>query len=281
MKLLGVLSTYYPDLIDLERNILSFLDGLDYLIIWENTPKDESVIEKLINKLNNSKIELRTTGKNEFLAYPFNECINWAESQDFTHILTMDQDSSFVENQFDKYKKLIEEYGSDDIAIFSPSKNIDERLTGHIVEVENTITSGSIYRINVFNVIGFFREDFLIYMVDIEYGIRVRKNEFKIICFPDIMLNHEAGYKKKSRIGLHVNMYSAQSTYYIIRNTILTWRLYPEKFTKADKLKFYKYKILYRTIKIVLEPNIFLKLKGIYKGLFHGYLGKSGKYEIK
>ena len=280
MKLLGLLSTYYPDLIDLEHNILSYLDGLDYLIIWENTPKDESVIEKLINKLNNSKIELRTTGKNEFLAYPFNECIKWSENHNFTHILTMDQDSSFVENQFDKYKKLIEEYGSDDIAIYASTKNINLNLSGKIVDIDNAITSGSVYNINIFNKIGFFLEDFLIYMMDIEFGFRVKKNGYRIVCFPEISLNHEGGYACKTSTGLVVSNYSAQSTYYIIRNTLLTWRLYPENYRLNEKLSFIRYKVIYRTIKLVLEKDSFQKFKAIVIALVHGVFNKSGKFDL-
>jgi rhamnosyltransferase len=281
MKLLGVVSTYYPDLFDLERNILSYLHGVDYLIIWENTPKDKSNIEKLIAKLNSSKIELRTSGKNEFLAYPFNECIKWAEKQNFTHILTMDQDSSFGDNQFEKYTCLVAKHANEDTMAFTTNKG--ESISNVIfdeIEVENTITSGSIYKLDVFNKIGYFREDFLIYMIDIEFGMRIKYNHYKIFCFPKVILQHHAGYAQINKFGLRIDNYSAQSTYYIIRNVMLNWKLYSKQFSWKEKLKFFKYKIGYRTIKLPFEENSFLKLKAIYIAFFHGLIGKSGRYDI-
>ncbi len=280
MKLLAVVSTYFPDLEELERNILSYLPWVDYLIIWENTAKEMSNIEKLIYKLNNSKIELRTTGKNEFLAYPFNECIKWAEKQDFTHILTMDQDSSFVDNQFEEYKKLIQENGSDNIAIYASTKNHSDKPVEKMIDIDNAITSGSVYNLNIFNKIGYFAEDFLIYMMDIEFGFRVKKNGFRIVCFPEISLNHEGGYARKTSTGLVVSNYSVQSTYYIIRNTLLTWRLYPENYRLNEKLSFIRYKVIYRAIKLVLEKDLFRKFRAIFIALVHGVFNKSGRFDL-
>ena len=280
MRLFAVVSTYYPDLVELEKNILSYLDGVDYLIVWENTPKSESTIQLLISKLNNSKIELRTTGKNEFLAYPFNECIKWSEKQDFTHILTMDQDSGFVDNQFEEYKKLIQNNNLDDIAIFASTKNNSNKLFEKMVDIDNAITSGSIYNLKIFNKIGYFSEDFLIYMMDIEYGFRVKKNGFRIVCFPEISLNHEGGYARKTSTGLVVSNYSAQSTYYIIRNTLLTWRLYPENYSLNEKISFIRYKVIYRAIKLVLEKDLFRKFRAIFIALVHGVFNKSGRFDL-
>ena len=281
MQILGVVSTYYPDLVELEHNILSYLHGVDFLIIWENTPKEKSNIHELINKFNSTKIELRTTGKNEFLAYPFNECIKWAEKQDFTHILTMDQDSSFVDNQFEKYVELIEKHSNQYTMAFTTSKaesasnlNVDE------IEVDNTITSGAIYKIDIFKEIGYFREDFLIYMIDIEFGMRIQKYNYKIFCFPKVVLQHNAGYAQVNKFGLRIDNYSAQSTYYIIRNVMLNWKLYPDKFHWKEKLRFFKYKIGYRTFKLPFESNSCIKFKAIYIAFFHGLIGKSGQYNI-
>ena len=86
--------------------------------------------------------------------------------------------------------------------------------------------------------------------------------------------------KKKSKLGYIINFYSAQSTYYIIRNTILSWKLYPNQFPLSDKLIFIKYKVVYRICKICFEPNIILKLKAIFLGLIHGCVGKFGRFDI-
>ena len=167
MKILGIVTSYFPNFDELEHNIKTYLSGIDHLIIWENTPKDKSQIYIFVERLNDPRVEVRTTGKNEFLAYPFNSCIKWASENEFTHILTMDQDSCFIESQFIEFLQLINFNQKDDIAIYTPTKSADKTLKGDIVEVENAITSGSVYPIGVFKKVGYFYEDFLIYMMDI------------------------------------------------------------------------------------------------------------------
>jgi Predicted glycosyltransferases len=280
LKFAGVVSSFYPDLDELERNIKTYLLWLDHLVIWENTPAEDSIISQLIDRLQSNKVEVRTTGQNEFLAYPINECIRWAEKSGYTHLLTMDQDSFFTDDKFELFCKVIENNQDSNIAIFAAAKNVDPKLTGTMVEVKNAITSGAVYPVSIFEKTGFFREDFLIYMIDIEFSIRVREMGFKIVCLPEVVLNHQGGYAQKSKLGLLINHYSAQSTYYIIRNTILTWKLFPEQFPLIERINFFRYKIVYRTIKIVFETNKIQKLKAIYIGLIHGLFGKAGQYSI-
>lgn len=280
MKLLAIISTYFPNLEELQWNIKTYLPGVDHLIIWENTPKEKSKINIVVEKLNDTKVEVRTTGKNEFLAYPFNKCIEWAQENDFTHILTMDQDSCFEGTGFSEFVNKVGSNTDNSTMVFCPAKTENQLIDSNEIEVDNTITSGTIYKVDVFEKIGYFREDFLIYMIDIEFGMRVKKKGYKILCYPRILLNHFTGYAQKNKLGLRIDNYSAQSTYYIIRNVILNWNLYPDKFNKKEKLTFYKYKIVYRTLKIVFEPQPLKKLKAIYLGLFHGLTGKSGIYKI-
>jgi rhamnosyltransferase len=280
MRIFGILTSYFPDLYELENNIRSYISELDLLIIWENTPKEQSRISDLIDKLKNPKIEVRTTGENEYLAKPFNECIEWAEKEGFTHMLTMDQDSHFLDSGFTNFINKIESNKDSQVMMFCPAKTENKFIDKDEMEVENSITSGTVYKMELFARIGCFREDFLMYMVDIEFGMRVRKFGYKIICYPRILLNHYTGYAQNNKLGWKINNYSPQSTYYIVRNVILNWQLYPEKFSAKEKLAFYKYKIGYRTIKIFFESQPFKKLKAIYMGLFHGLTGKSGRFDI-
>ena len=279
-KIIGIVSSYFPNLDELEKNINSYLPSIDYLIIWENTPKEKSNIDLLVSKLNSNKVEVRSSGKNEYLAYPINQCVKWAENQGFTHVLTMDQDSFFLEKHFEIYRDFIENNRNDEIAIFSPTLNKVKTNFDTYIEVDNAITSGTIYALKIFEKIGYFREDFLIYMIDIEFGIRARLNGYKIFQLSNVNLIHQSGYEKKSKLGYIINFYPAQSTYYIIRNTVLTWKIYPNQFPLSNKLIFIKYKVVYRICKICFEPNIILKLKAIFLGLIHGCAGKFGRFDI-
>jgi len=279
MKILSIITSFFPEIDELERNINSFLPEIEHLIIWENTPKGESYIYQLIEKLNSNKIEVRTTGQNEYLAKPFNVCFRWAKEQGYTHVLTMDQDSRFENGQFSEYLKHIRSCRESSIAVFAPNaENFDK--SQEIIELKGAVTSGSVYVLNAFDDSLMFNEDFLIYMIDAEYCLRARKKGYKIVCFTRIPLIHKMGYAEKSKLGLIINNYSAQSTYYIIRNIILTWKLHPDYMTRKAKWGFYKYKVFYRLGKIIFETNALLKCRAIFLALFHGYLSKGGRYDL-
>jgi len=255
------------------------LPWVDHLILWENTPQEASEIYKLEISLNNKKVEVKTTGENEFLAKPFNLSFQWAKEQGYSYMLTMDQDSRFEKDQFPEYLKHIRSSNDNSIAVFAPNAENFDQLQ-EMLELKGAVTSGSVYVLNVFNESLMFNEDFLIYMVDAEYCIRARKKGYKILCFTKIHLIHEMGYAEKSKLGLIINNYSAQSTYYIIRNVILTWKLHPEYMTKKDKRGFYKYKVIYRLGKIIFEANAVLKCKAIFLALIHGHTVRGGRYDL-
>lgn len=279
IKICAIVSSYFPDLNELEKNISSYLPWVDKLIIWENTPGKESKINVLTEKLNSEKIEVRTTGQNEFLAKPFNICIQWAKEAGFTHILTMDQDSRFENGHFEKYVNKIIEYNDENVAVFAPNAQNFE-LHPESIERDFVITSGTISPLKIFDKVGLFNEDLLIYHIDNEMCIRARAKGFKIIAFTNICLVHNEGYKRRMKIGFVLNNYSAQSTYYIIRNTILLWKLQPNYVTLKEKYIFYKYKIVFRLAKIVFEDKSLLKAKAILFALFHGYLFRKGRYDL-
>lgn len=278
-KICAIVSSYFPDLVEFGENIESYLPWVDKLIIWENTPGKESKINVLTEKLNSEKIEVRTTGQNEFLAKPFNICIQWAKEAGFTHILTMDQDSRFENGHFEKYLKQITQLNNDSVAIYAPNTQNSE-LKQEPVESDFVITSGNILPLRIFNTVGLFNEDFLIYNVDTEFCMRVRSKGLKIISFTNISLVHSEGYKRQMKIGFVLNNYSAQSTYYIIRNTILLWKLYPQNVTLKEKFTFCKFKIGFRLAKIIFEDDSLRKIKAIFLAIIHGYLSRKGRYDL-
>lgn len=278
-KLCAVVSSYFPYINEFENNINSYLEWVDWLIIWENTPQNSSRIAELARNLNSPKIEVRTTGQNEYLAKPFNICIEWAKENGFTHILTMDQDSCFEDGHFQRYIQNVKQCNIGSVAVFSPNTG-NFNIQTEPLEIQSAITSGAIIPLNVFNQFGMFNEDFLIYNIDIEFCRRVRSFQQKIIAFTGIQLIHSEGYKKRSKAGFVVINYSAQSTYYIIRNTILLWKLYPKTVTASEKFNFYKYKVVYRTVKLIFEHDRLRKFKAVFYALIHGHLSRKGKYEV-
>lgn len=279
-KILGIVSSYYPDIKEFVININSYLDRLNLLIIWENTPELESRINEILPLIKSDKVIVSTTGINEGLGKPFNEAANKAIIEKFDFLLTMDQDSYFANGDFEKYVNLLENDINTNVAVYSPNRNNLFNSKNDFLEIRTAISSGSIYPVQNFEKIGYFREDYFLYMIDIEYCFRAKRNNLITVCLPAVSLLHKEGYAEKSNIGFTVNNYPAQSTYYIIRNSLLTWKLYPEFTTRKDKIYFYKYKVIYRLLKIIFEKQPLLKIKALIFGLLHGINFKTGEYNL-
>jgi len=280
MKILGVISAFHPNIDELEININSFLSGIDRLIIWENTPEKESTINALVNRLGVGKIEVCTTGKNEYLAYPFNQCIRRAQSEGYTHVLTMDQDSCFAEGHFEKYIKSIEDYRQTNVAVFGPSSNSREQVKLFAEEVDHVFISGAIFPVDTFLEQGGFNEELVIDSIDSDYCFRCKKHNLQTIVFRDVFLQHQMGYRYKHWSGLIIVPYSAQRTYYFLRNTLWLWKQYPQYFTESYKRSFVKYRIVFRLLKIAFEKDSFKKIFSIFTAIYHYKKNRLGRYDF-
>jgi len=279
MKILGIISTFYPKIDELERNINSFLPWIDFLIIWENTPRVKSYVSELIDRLNSPKVEVRTTGHNEYLATPFNLCARFAEENDFTHLLTMDQDSSFSDGHFKEYIDFISNYSDGDAAAFGPNSKSRSAVDNKNPEVDHVFISGAIYPIDSFRALNGFDEKLVIDGIDIDYCLRAKEKNKRIIVVPTVNLNHQLGYRYKHWSGLEIVPYSPQRTYYFIRNTLFLWKKYPSYFKKSYKKSFVKYRIVFRTLKLIFEKDSCLKFKAIFMALMHYNASKLGRYD--
>jgi len=286
MKLLGIIVLYYPDE-KIIGNILSYLPFLDKLIIWENTPeKSQKNIYFDDNSLQ-SKILKWGENSNVGLGAPLNKAVEYGIKEGFTHLLTMDQDSYFSQDNFEKYVDFIKSRPEDNSNCFYiPNYLVKGNLflseDLNFENVTNYMTSGTIYPVSVFSKIGLFREDFFVDTIDIEFGLRAKKSKVSIIAVHFVVLHHGVGYqKKKHRLLWKVvfpNEYSPTRSYYIIRNGLITFKEYPDPQEKSKYLRYWFYK---RLVYVVLyESNKINKMKALLLGYYHGKKGILGKKEF-
>jgi len=289
MKLLGIVVLYYPDekLID---NILSYLPFLDKLIIWENTPANSQKTIFFEDVSLQSKILRWSENSNVGLGAAFNKAVEYGEREGFTHLLTMDQDSSFVEGDFEKFITFIESRLHDNSNCFyAPNYLIkagyylyDQNPDLEFENVDRYLNSGTIFPISLFNKIGLFRADFFLDTIDVEYGLRAKKNNINIVLVRFVTLLHGAGYQRKKHKFLwkvfYPNEYSPIRSYYIIRNALITYKEYPNPKQKRDYLWYWFYK---RLVFIILyESDKMNKMKALLLGYYHGKKGILGKQEM-
>ncbi|GHT55452.1 glycosyl transferase [Bacteroidia bacterium] len=279
MKLLGIVILYYPDdtLVD---NIGSYIGGVDKLIVWENSPAHSNgeipESEKII-KMGN--------GENAGIGKALNEAIKYAQTNGFTHLLTMDQDSRFEKDHFSKYRSLVEK--NNEKTIFTPNYIIGGRslyYTHDTFMEDNSggqCLSGSIYPLSIFCETGLFRDDLMVDGVDTEMNYRAKKQGVHTKITLPVLLHHQLGPPSKTYtfLGLSVNASCerpAQRAYYLVRNHILIKKLY----SQHDPDLFYTfYKRLF--VVVFFEKDKRIKLKGLIMGYIHGKMGRTGEYTLK
>lgn len=274
MKLAAVVVVYNPDLDQTISNIMQFIDFVDALVIWQNSPVESSFKVALENY--SSKIVYKGTDRNEGIGYALNRSINWAIENGYSAILTMDQDSFFED--FKTFNSKVEEYFDRiDIGIYAPTikspyNNITDlsNNSNDFRIIDKSITSGSIYKIELFEKIGFFKEDYFIDVIDTEFCLRAKKNNIQVMEFTNCFLKQEFGSITKSKLGFMSRNYSPKRLYFIIRNNIWLWKEYGSFYPAREKKYFVNY-IFIQSFKIMVhESNKFSKYKAMLKGIYDG-----------
>lgn len=272
VKIVAIVITYFPDVKETVLNIKQYIAYIDKLIIWENTPVKVRSEYKITIPEYSDKILYMSTDKNEGTAYPINRCIEWAIKNNYSHILTMDQDG-YWENftDFVKNVSIIQESGNQ--CIMTPNINHLYNNNQFSFEKDSFITSGTIFPLSVVTRIGNFNEALFVDGVDLDYSLRVIKNGIKIVTFPSSHLIQNFGNPIQSKnFKFITSNYSAKRTHNVVKNHFLIYRKYKKFLTQQQKRMIFRSYTTDRLIKIVLLEKdkcakIYAILKGIYLGL--------------
>jgi rhamnosyltransferase len=269
MNIAGVVILYHPDIEQLSDNIQTYLNGLKQLYVYDNSESKTPGLEEALLKLHPS-IQYHYFNANEGIAKRLNQAIAQATLNQYDFLLTMDQDSSFKDGDFDKYKLSIQSSGDSNVAQFGVNCQPDFTLPKDEPEEALTlITSGSILNVSLAKHVGPFNEDLFIDFVDAEFSYRVIQNGYINLMFSNIVLNHALGtlvegrglgnFKKTLRIT-----HAPIRVYYIIRNGL--YLLF-----KAKGLTGTMKNDVIRCIKIIKNDLIYNpELLAVYKNLFSG-----------
>ena len=269
MNIAGVVILYHPDIEQLSDNIQTYLNGLKQLYVYDNSESKTPGLEEALLKLHPS-IQYHYFNANEGIAKRLNQAIAQATLNQYDYLLTMDQDSSFKDGDFDKYKFSIQSSGDSNVAQFGVNCQPDFTLPkDEPEEVLTLITSGSVLNLSLTKHIGPFDEDLFIDFVDAEFSYRVIQNGYTNLMFSNIVLNHALGtlvegrglgnFKKSMRI-----IHAPTRVFYIVRNGL--YLLF-----KAQGLTSSMKKDVIRCIKIIKNDLIYNpELLAVYKNLFSG-----------
>ena len=286
MKIAACVILYHPKKKDL-NNILSYLPLVDKLYVYDNSENANNILAFD----DDEKICYMSDSENKGLSIRLNHACNLALTDGFEYLLTMDQDSYFIKDNFIQYLKDIDNFsnvnqvGSFGLEFSSESKIADAN-TIFTQEVTFLITSGSVINLVNYQKIGGFDENLFIDGVDYDFCFATLKVGLKCICFKNNFFNHSIGEKTKSAsiktlylIKKEKQLHSPIRIYYIQRNMLYLQKkygtLFPEiiqKMTKRYKSQIYSNLLYSRKVFAILR--FILKAKNDFKR------NKMGKIEL-
>lgn len=274
MKISACIILYNPKLEDL-KNINTYINKVEKVYIYDNTESKSN--ESFFNEYNN--VDYHWDGENKGLSIRLNQACLKAINENFEYLLTMDQDSSFIEKNIDKYfndiakhnyKEKTANYGLkyDTKVLEFTSDDIEIEHKSHI------ITSGSVINLKLYPKIGGFDESFFIDLVDIDYCYASAKNGFFNVEFQNNFFKHSLGevvFRPPALLPFKIlkkqrTIHQSTRIYYMYRNLLYFEKKYENDFPSLTKQlkKDYKGHIkkcvkysnqLFKTLKLLLKAR--------------------------
>lgn len=277
MKLAVVVVAYHAQPDAVLENIKTYGDYADPLILWDNTERcdnDWSSLRKVY-----PEVIVCQYGENIGLASAYNAAAKLASQRGCTHLMTMDQDSAFV--NVDEYIKQIPPpnsvYGIIGVSVNrSDYQSLNQHITGH------TCQSGSTFSLLMLDAIGGFRDDFFIGMVDAEICLRASGRGYLAMEAGRCTIRHHIGSGRSvSILGLstHVSDYNALRHYYDTRNRIIMWHEFPDDCGWRFKTKFFANRLKVIAKILLFEDDKRSKVLAILRGLYHGAMNQPVPYK--
>jgi rhamnosyltransferase len=280
MSIGALIVIYNPDE-DVFQNIDSFISEIDKLLIFDNSEMANTSCHKELSRRFPSKIEIVSKNTNVGIGAALNFGVQWALKNEYSWLLTMDQDSSFRDRTYFEEFALFSD--KENVAVFSPNHSGDLGTAGssasNICDEIIVMTSGNILNLEIYRQVGPFTDKLFIDEVDHDYCLRSHLLGFRIVRFKNAFLNHSLGaplvvdsYRGRYTASQH----SPTRIYYITRNNLYIFQRYFLQLPKFILRRVFNLLILYRDIVLYHQDKRERIEKGLL-GVFHFIKGRYGK----
>lgn len=274
MKVGVVLVTYNPN-IDLVSRFVKHIDKyVDHIIVVDNS-KINYDLENLLSGKKNTIILNRS---NRGIAEAQNQGIKYAIEIGMDNVFIFDQDTK-INDAF--VSKMIHAFNSmnfkERIACVGPNYEDMNNNTIDAIEKDFIIASGSLYNVSIFDKVGYFKSEWFIDLIDVEWCHRAKKHGYISYQIQNIKMEHNIDDNDYPTLfGKQVRIGSPVRQYYLIRNWILSLK------SNSFSLKF-KIKTMYY---LCHKPIIFLlcsprktRFKYIIRGFKDGLCNITGEFK--
>lgn len=280
LKIAGIVTLYNPTDTDIS-NIFTYIDDIDVLYIIDNTEGNSN--ENRIPE--NNKIQYIFKNENVGVATALNIGANKAIEEGYEWLLTMDQDTTFKPGVIKEMKKIILSKDMSKIGIVTPWHNTKletERPKDRIDYPLEVMTSGNLVNLRLYQEIGGYKDWMFIDGIDIEYGLNLSKNGYKIMRLNYLEIEHNLGdifYRNILWKRALITNHSYLRRYYMVRNYSYIRDMY-RKYNKQYVDMITKQKAFVINI-LLFEKDKYRKIRNMLRGYMDYKKGIKGKYRFK
>ena len=252
---------YHPQTEVVEQLVSSYVNRFAHAIFIDNSPEPNPTWIEKINRVEGTQIHYKANHENKGIGFALNQGFKLASELGATWVLTMDQDSWFETDDF--FKALEKETINTNIAIYGagihkppPFFNAYNNTWWKVLV---QITSGNLVRVNAWKSIEGFRENWFIDEIDHDFCLRLKSQNWMILCTRFVCMKHALGTATKCRWlltnkSVEIALHSPERTYYIIRNAWFIVLKYArsEPFFALNRIKMMLIKF---ALILMLYPN--------------------------
>lgn len=290
---IAIIITYHPALEVLGELIERLASQVDKVLIVDNG-SDEPITDWNASQPTPAH-HVIALGENLGIAAAQNKGITWAKQQGATHVLLMDQDSLPAQDMVEKLHSALANHPRAAAAgpryMDTRQKNPPPflqirrwRLYRHsceggnaVLPVDYLIASGCLIPMPVLEQVGDMRNDLFIDYVDIEWGLRAGHLGYQSYGVCSAHMEHSLGETPIVFRGRNIPLHSPLRHYYHFRNAVLLYRTawVPLQWKCVDAWRLLL-KYGFYTLYAKPRHHHFAKMT---QGLWHGLIGRAGKYK--
>ncbi len=292
-SVLPIIVLFNPEKELLKRLLISLKDQVNDICIVDNSPISvKNEIDDILNTIPN-KIKYYELNENKGIATAQNIGIQYAQDNNYSHVLLLDQDSSLPNNMVKGLLTAENELLKKNIKVATVGPTfIDEKTNESVnairaklfhvkripvdinsiepVGSDYIIASGSLIRISVLEEIGCMNDDLFIDWVDIEWGERANHlYGYKSFIIPTVIMRHSIGDETSKALGRNINLHSDFRNYFIVRNAVYLMRSKSMSFNSKllYLIKVPQYIVYYSLMSKRKIYSLGLLTKAVYDGI--------------
>lgn len=272
MLVAAIVIAYNPCTVDLFRNVLTYSENIDYVIIVDNSTIEQVKNEIMCWSSTHGFIYEDMKGNNG-IAVALNRGISLAIIHNCSWVLTMDQDS-FFQSSIDGFGDYVDrDNESNNIIFIAPTYCVsNDKCVPKTTQIRRSKfiwQSGNLVNVSNYLKLGPYMECLFIDYVDYEYCLRARMHKYDYFQIPSVVLSHSPGNIVVGHLGGFKYEYHDSALvryYYFIRNGLYVSFLYKDLDCLIQSLKI--------VIKVLcVEQN--KKNKCLY--MLHGFIDLMNK----